>query len=60
MNIPKAIEILNSYQAGYLMDKTPDLRDALKLGIEALKRLEHFREVAGGLYSSLLPRETED
>jgi len=34
--------------------------DALKLGIEALKRLDHYRKRNPDLFFALLPGETKD
>lgn len=38
LNIDKAIEILEYHEPSLIDDENPDIRLALKLGIEALKR----------------------
>ena len=43
MEIPKAIEILNDILRFVKPGDPPDEHDALKLGIEALKRIESCR-----------------
>lgn len=58
MTIDKAIEIL---ELGVKISRhvmAPDIMSALKLGIEALKRLKLLREGGSGGYDSLLPGET--
>jgi len=60
MNIPKAIEILA--QEEEILDgcEESDFVDALKLGIESLKRLEKDRAERWRRALPLLPGETED
>lgn len=60
MTIDEAIKILDRlveyYRAGYRGDD----RTALKLGIEALKRIKYRRDQGKGYEPRLLPDETED
>ncbi len=60
MTIDKAIEILTQYTKGTDMLYLPDFLDALKLGIEALKRVQLQRGIWGMKQDALLPGETED
>ncbi|MBA7661273.1 hypothetical protein ES703_69288 [subsurface metagenome] len=60
MKLEKAIEIL-----GYVLDERPydandDGIEAIKLGIEAMKRLQHTRDLLPLCPPILLPGETED
>jgi len=60
MKIDKAIEILDYYRTSDCVHLTPDARDALKLGIEALKRVKGLRRFWGKDINLKLPGETED
>lgn len=60
MNLPKAIEILtdilvNGTEPGYPIEE-----NALKLGIEALKRINLVREEGDLVGPGLLPGETKE
>ena len=60
MTIDEAIEILTIHN-----DHNPNFTDAERreahyLGIEALKRLQHYRSHAIGVEVNLLPGETKD
>lgn len=60
MNLAKAIEILDlnvSYPGAKI---PPDVKDALQLGIEALKEIEEARLMSNKLPHTLLPGETKD
>ena len=60
MTIDKAIEILNNHQVDLCLTPATDLRDALKLGIEALREVQGLREnVLVGIWL-LLPGETKE
>ncbi len=60
MNIPKALEILEDYvkPTGFIIHHNFD--DALRLGIEALKRVSHDRITHPSPFPNLLPGETEE
>lgn len=58
MTIEKAIEILTQYQRGTDPLYLPDLPDAQKLGIEALKRHHNLRVNPHYTRLGLLPGET--
>ena len=60
MNIPKAIEILQDLDTTLPQSSPEDRREAVRLGIEAMKRLKIHREhsIPGPMF--LLPGETED
>ena len=60
MTIDKAIEILTQYTKGTDMLYLPDFLDALKLGIEALERVQLQGDPDGCITPALLPGETED
>jgi len=60
MNIPKAIEILEYHEPSLTYDENPDIRLALKLGIEALKQERERRKYLVNSYGELLPGETEE
>lgn len=60
MNIPKAIEELTDLHKVGLNRLTPDEKDALKLGIEALKRVNTQRLFPSNVIWETLPGETED
>ena len=60
MTIDEAIEILNQHihhSPGLLY---PDTKDAIKLGIEALKFFKEFQRVTGNDPDTLLQGETEE
>ncbi len=60
MYISKAIEILNHYPDPDEIYSDPDFMDAIKLGIEALKRVKGNRLYPQPDVYPLLPGETED
>ncbi len=60
MTLDKAIEILIQHQKGTDPIYLPDLPDAEKLGIEALKREKYHRGPGPNLSPNLLPGETKD
>ena len=60
MKLEKAIEILDIHQADMPRKEAPDLIDAIKLGIEALKRDRVWRQHDPGGVIYILPGETED
>ena len=60
MTLDKAIEILSQWDKGTDPLYLPDLPDALKLGIEALKRVKHLRNFWGKDLNLKLPGETKD
>lgn len=60
MNLPKAIEKLEKGLPADQWMLTPDLRDAVQLGIEALKRIKEVREGKAWVGIDLLLGETED
>lgn len=59
MQIDKAIEILEKWQAGGFATRIDDLNPALSLGIEALKSHKIMRQIYASSYAPLLPSETE-
>ena len=60
MTIDKAIEILQDVLDIVPRTITPDEVDALKLGIEALKRIRNARNTGYFLPAAPLPGETEN
>lgn len=60
MEIPKAIDILDDFRLDATYLKTPDLKTAISLGIEALKRLEEHRIDNSETAWQLLPGETKE
>lgn len=60
MNLPKAIEILSIERKTAELQTDPDFYNALKLGIEALKRELYNRQHQPFLIFGKLPRETEE
>lgn len=60
MNLPKAIELLDYLGKANDFDLGPDYLDAIKLGTEALKRLQHDRQWGAAVSRVLLPGETTD
>lgn len=60
MNIPKAIEILQSRVDGECYYYDPSDTDDIKLGIEALKAIVHSRELHGISLFNPLPGETKE
>lgn len=60
MKLTKAIEILdlNLKEAGSKMP--PDCRDAVQLSIEALKHLQHERDLRIGFWTDPIPGETPE
>ena len=60
MNIAKAIEINKSLLDGTYDHRDEDMEAALKLGIEALERIELLQGIAYSPDKSLLPSQTKD
>ena len=60
MNIDKAINILNLITTKTLPGRNKELNDAIKLGIEALKRIKAQRGPGGEIGALGLSGETED
>ena len=60
MKIDKAIQLLGDLLHYIETENPPDDGDAVKLGIEALKRFKQWRFVKSHLASELLPGETRD
>lgn len=60
MKIDEAIKILEPAKEGYLPTVSVRVLDAVKLGIEALKRVKKYRPLYAGKYPHLLPGETEE
>ena len=60
MTIDKAIEILTAERICFPTSHTPDLNDALQLGIEALKREKLMRIAVPLAKGELLPGETKE
>lgn len=60
MNLDKAIEILSDSANRGITTFNEDYKDAQKLGIEALKRLQAYRRHEIGSGGRRLPGETED
>jgi len=60
MKIDEAIEILQTYDKEVDIPPIPDFKDALKLGIEALRCLEGLRNLPYGSPLPPLPSETKE
>jgi len=60
MKLDKAIETLKLYISPTTPSLMPDHDDALKLGIEALKRIQVIRGYPHYQWKQLLPGETEE
>jgi len=60
MTIDKAIAILEALYRGGMSPSDPNPKDALKLGIEALKDIQRKRKAAKPQSGILLLGETED
>ena len=60
MKIEKAIEILEGLIPIFSSPKPGDRADAIKLGIEAMKRIQEDRRVNDDLNPYPLPGETKD
>jgi len=60
MTIDKAIQILSDEPETLDWENEPQAIEALKLGIEALKRVKYVRETYQKSSYVLLPGETED
>lgn len=60
MKLEKAIEILELTTADFRADNSPYVRDAIKLGSEALKEIKEGRTRPGGMFFHDLPGETEE
>ena len=59
MNIPSAIELLDSMNEGWPMVNIDEYDKAIRLGIEALKREKSNRENPDFVMVGKLPGETE-
>ncbi|GAH34507.1 unnamed protein product [marine sediment metagenome] len=57
MTLEKAIEILTDILQYVKPGDPPDEHDAIKLGIEALKRVKKYRPLYARKYPHLLPGE---
>jgi len=60
MTLNEAIRILKIIEKDYDRLNKPHSKDAVKLGIEALKRVKLQHDPAGCTTERLLPGETED
>lgn len=60
MPIDKAIELLSDHRELILVDKNPDLKASVQLGIEALKAIKWDRICHPKPWSKLLPGETKE
>jgi len=60
MTMKKAREILKEHAKLNFVDKNPDLKAAMKLGIEALKWIEKWKSQLVEEGFSLLPVDTEE
>ena len=60
MKLAKAIEILEYHEPSITYDENPDIREALKLGIEALKRQLAKGTLTFAAMMLPLPGETEE
>lgn len=60
MKLDKAIKVLGDYKMESAFEATPDFEDALKLGIEALKRHKHNESCFEPGAVKPLPGETEE
>jgi len=60
MKLAKAIEILGDSCWDYIPEYELDIRAAIKLGIEALKRIQSLHYYRYKATQKLLPGETED
>lgn len=60
MKLPKAIEILTLSLTTRPSIKDPDFDKALKLGIEALRRIQDGREKGYDYFGHLLEGETQE
>jgi len=60
MNLPKAIEIKELYYKGGEMPSASDYREADRISIEAMKRIQTARKWKATPWNSPLPGETKD
>ena len=60
MKLQKAIEILKDELPELPHFYGPDFIDAVKLGIEALKRVKRYERMWAAWHMDLLPGETEE
>lgn len=60
MNIPKARQILTIMSTDRSSAFLPDERDAMRLGEEALKRIQDYRNRGMTMECFILPGETKD
>ncbi len=60
MELWKAIEILRHYHVEPELPRRGFVEDAIRLGIEAMKRIQKEHSLSDGKYPHLLPGETEE
>ena len=60
MKIDEAIKLLDRWQNGKDITSFDDVNRAVKLGIEALKRVRDIRQEMSATRESLLPGEAEE
>ena len=60
MNLKRAIQILSADESDRHPDTNPEVNEATKLGIEAMKRTKARREKLSWSFEPLLPGETEE
>lgn len=60
MKLAKAIEILQDLERGHYNNEPADQTNALKLGVEALKREKINRNNSDYVFVGLLPGETKE
>lgn len=58
MNLNKAIELLSDSAYGGITTFNQDYKDAQRLGIEAMKRIQHQRTLSTASFLPLLKGET--
>lgn len=60
MKLDQAIRILNAIDETYSYTHFPGRKDAIKLGIEALKAVKKFQSMGSKINPLRLPGETEE
>lgn len=60
MKLEKAIEILSDSANRGITTFNQDYKDAQRLGIEALKRVQAYKKAHASLHYEPMPGETED
>lgn len=60
ITIPEAIKVLKDVETSIPLHQVDDMRLAIKLGIEALKRVKEHRETFPTPHIWRLPGETEE